>query len=339
MAAPSPTQRALTPRDVEALVAWSFGEGVRVVGCGPLSGGGFAAVWWVRLDDGRTVVLKTSPPAHARLLRYERDLLDVEVGYFRLVAERAPHLPVPRVLAHGHDPALLDGGWLFLSLLPGDSLATLAEATGRPGHEAHDDHATVREEFGAMIAGLHRITGDHFGYDGARRAAATWPEAFAGIIEDLLADAVDWDITLPVPADDVRATVRRHADALATVARPALVQFDNWNGNVLAAPDADGVLRLTGMVDGERYLWGDPLVDLVSPVMFRRIEDAPDDAYLRGYGPVVFDESARRRLGLYRMHLYLLMNVEMPSRGVFREDDPGRYEFFATMLRQQVAEL
>ena len=65
---PSPTRRTLTPADIESLTRASFDDGTRVVDCGPLSGGGFAAVWWVRLGDGRTVVLKTSPPAHVTLL-------------------------------------------------------------------------------------------------------------------------------------------------------------------------------------------------------------------------------------------------------------------------------
>ncbi|MCM0677840.1 aminoglycoside phosphotransferase family protein, partial [Micromonospora phytophila] len=68
----SPTQRVLSPDDVAGYVRASFGNGHRMVGCGPLGGGGFATVWWVRLADGREVVLKVAPPTGTRLLRYER---------------------------------------------------------------------------------------------------------------------------------------------------------------------------------------------------------------------------------------------------------------------------
>ena len=120
----------------------------------------------------------------------------------------------------------------------------------------------------------------------------------------------------------------RHADVLDEVRRPALLHFDCWDGNVLAAPDRDGRLRLRGLVDGERFLYGDPLLDLVSPLLFRRVEDEPEHPLLRGYQaaaaePLVLDASARRRLGLYRLHLYLLMTVEMPSRGDDRAE-PSR---------------
>ena len=82
--------------DVERLVAASFGAHERVLDAGPLSGGGFAAVWWITLSDRRTVVLKASPPAHVPLLAYEQGLLSAEARYYRLVGLHAPQVPVPQ---------------------------------------------------------------------------------------------------------------------------------------------------------------------------------------------------------------------------------------------------
>lgn len=64
---------------------------------------------------------------------------------------------------------------------------------------------------------------------------------------------------------------------LDVVRSPALLHLDGWAGNVLAVDGPDGTHRLGGLVDGERYLWGDPLMDLVSPLLFRRVEDEPDE--------------------------------------------------------------
>ena len=74
-----------------------------------------------------------------------------------------------------------------------------------------------------------------------------------------------------------------------------MLHFDCWDGNVLAAPDRDGRLRLRGLVDGERFLYGDPLLDLVSPLLFRRVEDEPEHPLLRGY-----QATARRTAGAGR---------------------------------------
>ncbi len=42
---------------------------------------------------------------------------------------------------------------------------------------------------------------------------------------------------------------------------------------------------------------------------------------------------------LYRLHLYLLMIVEMPSRGMLREEDSDRYDRLAALLDEQLTEL
>ncbi|MEV4497398.1 aminoglycoside phosphotransferase family protein [Micromonospora arborensis] len=332
----SPTQRRITSDDVAYLLRASFGSHTRVRDTGPLTGGGYATVWWALLDDDSRVVLKLAPPAGTPLLRYERGLCAAEARYFRLVADHAPQVPVPPVLHHGTDPAY--GEWLVTALLPGRSLRELAEAG------VVVDDGPARYDLGVALAALHRVTGDRFGYDGDRADGSTWRAAFTAMLDALLADATEWNVRLPVPRERLHALVGSHADVLDEVRRPALLHFDCWDGNVLAAPDADGRLRLCGLVDGERFLYGDPLLDLVSPVLFRRVEDDPEQPLLRGYRaaavePVALDASARRRLGLYRLHLYLLMTVEMPSRGMTAQSHPQRHARLATLLESELAAL
>lgn len=328
----SPTQRSLDPDQVRRYVAASLGPAARVTGAGPLSGGGFAAVWWVTLADGRAVVLKVGPPPQVPLLRYERDMIGAEARYLRLVAARAPGVPVPPLLHHGSDPEL--GDWLITGLLPGRSLWELTAAGA--------DTDAVRAAFAGALAALHGVTGDRYGYDGGRAGGATWRAAYTAMVDDLLADAADWRVPLPVPAARIRDLVDRHAAVLDAVRRPALLHFDGWAGNVLAVDGPDGTPRLTGLVDGERHLWGDPLMDLVSPLLFRRVEDEPDDPFVRAYrtvAPFPLDAPVRRRLGLYRLHLYLLMTVEMPSRGITAESDPWRVARLAELLDQELSDL
>ncbi|MEU8179364.1 aminoglycoside phosphotransferase family protein [Micromonospora sp. NPDC049044] len=332
----SPTQRPLTGDDVAYLLRASFGPHTRVRDAGPLAGGGYATVWWAHLDDDRRVVLKLAPPPGTPLLRYEQGLCAAEARYFRLVAEHAPQVPVPSVLRHGTDPAY--GEWLVTRMLPGRSLSELA------GADPAVDDGPVRADLGAALAALHRVTGDRFGYDDDRAGGATWRAAFTAMLDALLADATDWNVRLPFTPQHLHALVDRHADVLDEVRRPALLHFDCWDGNVLAEPDSDGRLRLSGLVDGERFLYGDPLLDLVSPLLFRRAEDEPEHPLLRGYRsasaePLLLDASAHHRLGLYRLHLYLLMTAEMPSRGMTVHSHPGRHARLAELLDQEVAAL
>lgn len=297
----SPTHRELHIADIDRLVR--RGLDTAVVNAAELTGGGFAAVWRAGLADGRDVVVKVGPPADARLLGYERGLIAAEAQYFRLTAGAAP---VPDVLAEGD-------GWLITSLLPG---RPITEAEG-------EDAGPVREQLGAAVARIHQVTGSHFGYTGDRAAGPDWPSAFRAMIDGLLADAAAWEV--PVPRMDLPFSV------LGSVTRPALLHFDLWDGNVLAVGD-----RLTGLVDGERYLYGDPLLDLISPALFRRIEDEPDHPFLRGY-PVDLDDPARTRLILYRAHLYLLMLAEGPSRGIPVGGE--RHDFITGLLTEELSRL
>jgi hypothetical protein len=163
------------------------------------------------------------------------------------------------------------------------------------------------------MAKAHTVTGELFGYPGGNRPrGANWPDVFGEMVEDLLADAVDWDVILPIEPQRIRGFVRAGGDALARIRRPALVHFDLWDGNVLCE---DG--RLTGLVDGERYLYGDPLIDFVSPAISHPLTEIASHPFTAGYEPAVeWDEAAMTRLALYRMHLFLLMVVEGPSRGM-----------------------
>ncbi|WP_433797237.1 phosphotransferase family protein [Actinoplanes sp. CA-252034] len=317
MTALSPTQRVLDATDVDRLIATALPER-RVVGSGPLTGGGFATVWWARLDDGADVVVKVGPRPEARLLRYEQDMIGAEGRYLRRLAAEAPEVPVPRVLYACPD-------FLVTGRLPGVNLALAGDDV---------DDVPVREAFGAALARVHRLTGDRFGYDAGRTGAPTWSAAFHAMIADLLDDAADWDVELPATPGRIRDLITRHERLLDTVRRPALLHFDGWDGNLLVD---DG--RLTGFVDGERFLHGDPLLDFTSAALFRRIEDEPDNPFVRGYGGVRFDAPARRRLSLYRLHLYLLMTVEMPSRRITREGHPERYARLAELLDTELSEL
>ncbi|MET7426556.1 aminoglycoside phosphotransferase family protein [Dactylosporangium sp. NPDC005555] len=315
----SPTQRLYTEQDMAALLHERFG--LQTIHCGPLSGGTFATVWRATLGDGRDVAVKVGPPAGVPLLRYERGVIAAEARYYRTVGAATTHVPVPPVLFEDDDVVVV-------GLLPGRPLTELGdEATGE----------AVREQLGVALRHLHGITGEHFGYDGdGRPSGPSWPSAFTAMTAGLLADARDWAVHLPLTDEEFLATIDRHADALAEVDRPALVHFDLWDGNVLC----DGG-RLTGLVDGERYFWGDPLYDFVSTAIGRRMEDLPDHPVLRGYhgGPYTFSDTQRRRLMLYRLQFSTLLLAEMPSRGVVGEEARDRREWVTPQLLADLRDL
>ena len=219
-----------------------------------LDGGMFASTFRVDLTDGRRLVVKITSADTSRLLRYEHGILGTEEAVYRRVADR-PDLLMPRVVHSDFSRAVLDGDALVVTFLGGDVWSTLP-----PLDEAAT--ARVRHALGAFMARLHTVTGDAFGYPASASglSAATWPGAFGLMVEALLADAETWGVELP--GATLRAAVARHHDALAGVTVPSLVHTDLWPGNLFLTPDASSTLRLSGVIDTERCLWGDPLYEL-----------------------------------------------------------------------------
>ncbi len=220
----------------------------------PLDGGMFASTYRVDLTDGRRCVVKVTSADTSRLLRYEHGILGTEEQVYRRATAR-PDLLMPRVLHSDFSREVVDGDALVVTFLDGDVWNTLPPLDG-----AATDR--VQHDLGAFMARLHTVTGESFGYPAPASGLSdpTWPEAFGRMVEALLADAETWGVELP--ADMLRGALVRHHDALAEVTVAALVHTDLWPGNLFLSPDQSSALRLSGVIDTERSLWGDPLYEL-----------------------------------------------------------------------------
>lgn len=273
-----------------------------VVSAEQLGGGTYNTAIRLRLADGRRLVLKIAPPETG--LSYEHDLLATEAEYYRRTSG-----PLPSVVGAGP-------GFLLMTELP-----------GVPWAEAPDADPRRRAELGGIVAGLHRTTGDGFGYP-QDPPHPTWPKAFTAMTDAVLADAVRFGVRLPRPAAEIAHLVRRHEPLLELVSTPVLVHFDLWNGNILL----DGP-RISGIIDAERAFWGDPLAEFVSLTLFRDLDEPLVSGYRDAGGPARFDLPSRRRLALYRVYLDLIMLVEMTPR---RDSNAKRARFLTTRLTEDL---
>ncbi len=286
--------------------------GVSAAGVDELADGMYNAAYRVGLQNGGQVVVKVAPPDDLPRLGYEDALMRSEVSYYAHAAGRAP---VPAVLAEDFTRRLIDRDVIFLSFLDGAPLQ-------RIGRDLTDlGRATVRAELGTAVARLHEVRGESFGYDRPDDRDAlqgdTWGEAFGRMWDAVVSDVMRYRVRIGPTEELLRSTVRRHRALLDKVSAPALVHFDLWDGNVFAAQDGDSA-RLTGLIDGERMFWGDPLAELVSTSLFR--DPAKDVAFNVAYARAggrewAFDEDQRTRLALYDAYVCMLMLAEAVPRG------------------------
>lgn len=269
-----------------------------------LHDGWFNVAYLVHLADDQTVVLKIAPPPGAEVMAYEQDIITTEVTTMRLVHQN-PAIPVPEIYAFDTSGELCDAPYFFMEQLHGDNLHHV-----RGELEAETARA-IREQTGAIVREINAFTGDWFGYPGnPDLRAATWPAAFETIMDSVLADAARKDADCGIDHDRIRAAIAEHRRALNEVTIPRLVHWDAWDPNWFVR---DG--RVVGLLDFERALWADPLME----AQFRTFGGPANDA-MRGYGTTTLTPAEERRCQLYTLHLGLVMNTECAYRNYDTDD-------------------
>lgn len=325
------TKRRIDEGTLSALVREAFGPAARVSESAELNDGFFNTAFRVLLDDGRDVVLKISPAPGTALLTYERDIMRAEAVFFQEAGTSG--IPLPEVLYTGFGRTTLDGDFIVLSALDGVTWDSVSRAL------TDQDKAALHTELGRMVAHLHTVTNavGRFGYPAVSELSApSWPEAFSAMLDGLLRDAQAFDVALPLPARRLRDLARENSGSLAEITEPTLVHFDLWPGNIfVSAPDGGTPRRITGLIDGERAIWGDPLMEFVGMDVFGRADQHPDvvAGYLGAGGRMERGESADRRLALYHLYMHLLLLIEMAPRGY---TDPAYVEWIGGESPQRV---
>ena len=293
----SQTKNVKSRDEINALARHAFGVGLapgQAALC-ELADGWFNAVHELALADGRRVVLKIAPPPGAPVMTYERELMATEVATMRLV-KSDPAIPVPAVLFHDESRHLCDAPYFFMEKVPGANLDHVREAL------SPDEASMVDRHVGEVVRAINRFRGEWFGMPGhPDLRAPTWREAFGRIVDSVLQDAARRDVVFPRSVGAIRSLVERHAPTLDAVREPCLVHWDAWDKNFFVSGG-----RVTGLIDFERALWADPLME----AQFRALSwDGVSDA-LRGYGRTTFTREELVRCRLYTLHLALVMHTE-----------------------------
>jgi aminoglycoside phosphotransferase (APT) family kinase protein len=292
---------SLTPAQLTALLA-PLGE---ISHSAPLTGGMFAATSAVTLTDGARIVVKATPTDARTLCRYEHGIAASEALVYGMLAGSAP---VPEVLMTDFTRSVVDADIVVTRHLPGrvwNDLELDASQT-----------ACVRRRLGALMAELHRVPAPAFGYPAPETGMRCddWHSAIIAMFDGILRDAAESGTTLPEAR--VRAVLDRHGHVLDAVTAPVVVHNDLWPANVFLDDD----LRIVGLIDTERTVWGDALFDLVGANQMA--EQGAEEQIIEGNtdaGGVLAAQLASPngsiRLALYRLYYRLILATEIDIRG------------------------
>jgi aminoglycoside phosphotransferase (APT) family kinase protein len=306
------THVRLSRDHVGALTRSMLGSSARVERIGALRGGMIHTCIGIRLSDGCDLVLKIAPPPSYVGLTCEHEAMRAEIDFLGRAAEAG--IPVPALVAVDFSRTVIGSDCFLMRRLPGRSLQRVRRWLSQGALRG------VRRQLGRAVARIASIRGSTFGHTspGAGTAAPTWREAYTNMVRTLLHDAARLGVTLPVSHDAIAALVFAAAPTLDAVLTPSLVHFDLWDGNIMIDLSGSGP-RLSGLLDPEHALWGDPYAEFASLALYRDIER--DEALLSAWAeasgrPVVFDRVSRVRVLLGQLYLYLLQFIDPVAHGL-----------------------
>jgi aminoglycoside phosphotransferase (APT) family kinase protein len=244
-------------------------------------------------------VLRIAPPdERSRVLFYEHQMMRQEPALHARLREQTD-MPVPAILANDFSHSEIDCDYLLMEQMPGTPLAGHADLSA-----ATRDN--ILREVGRCLCQVHALTGERYGYVGEHRPMEPqpdWASAFQVMWHSLLDDVERCGGYSPTEAAHMRRLADRHIKVFDRHVPAHLLHMDVWAENILA--DEHG--RLTGLIDWDRALWGDPEIEF-AVLDYCGISEP---AFWDGYGAVreLSPEAEMRRVFylLYEVQKYIVI--------------------------------
>jgi aminoglycoside phosphotransferase (APT) family kinase protein len=264
----------VSPAQAQAIVD-RLGAGQTVAQISKLQGGAIGAIYEIGLMDGAlSLVLKLYPESlHWKMQK--------EVNVCALLSGRLG-VPVPRVLVADDTKSVIGPNFVLMNKLDGAVLRTLEPAL------SDTELFSAYSQIGQVLRKIHGISMQSFGYigpNGVWTAHASNRAYMSLQFETKLTEFVERGGN-PALGDRLRAIVVERTYLLDACTGARLCHYDFHSGNVLAESNG-GTLRLSGILDFESAIAGDPLMDIAKALYYFTPEDEPKKAgLLAGYGAI-----------------------------------------------------
>ncbi len=281
----------------------------------PITTGKFNTSFFVSAET-EDLVLRIAPPRNAVFLFYERDMMRQEPQIHTLLREKTS-VPVAQIFAFDDTLSLIDRDYMLMERLPG------APLTDMPGA----DFNAVLRQIGQYLAQTHGLTAETYGYLGAHHPMdprTTWVEAFETMWNRLIDDIVSVGHYSDGESRTFRTLLDRHLPLFDRPIPSSLLHMDIWHQNILVDPDG----TVTGLIDWDRGLWGDPEIEF-AVLDYCGISEP---AFWEGYGKTR-DLSPEARVRQVFYLLYELQKYIVIRQG--RNHDPAG----ARRYKQQVMDI
>ncbi|MBS3762524.1 MAG: aminoglycoside phosphotransferase family protein [Planctomycetes bacterium] len=214
----------------------------------PIRTGKFNTSYYVR-GDGEQMVLRIAPSPESVFCFYEKDMMRQEPEIHSRLREET-EVPVAEIFAFDDTKETIGRDYLLMERLPGRALT---DARGV-------DQSRVLHQVGEYLARTHELSIDRYGYVGPHkpmRPQDSWVEAFQVMWNKLIDDVVDVGHYDEDESSLLRRLLEDNLELFDRDGPARLLHMDIWSQNILV----DSKSRVTGLVDWDRALWGDPEIE------------------------------------------------------------------------------
>lgn len=211
----------------------------------PLGDGEFNAVYEVTAD--KNYVLKIAPNAKTPILTYEKDMMKAELYWYGIIRENTD-IRVPVVYYRDFSKELIQADWFIMEKLE-----------GKQRNKTDIDKRLITEKTAKMVAQIHNIHNDKFGYI-QNELFDNWYEALYSIIKNLLNDAKKAG-KKSKNGERLLKYSQKYKEILINVPC-SMINYDLWDANVLCTKNEKGETDFS-WIDPERSFWGDRIFDFL----------------------------------------------------------------------------
>ena len=242
----SKTKYEATKEEIKEL--FSFHKVGSVLDISPLGNGEFNAAYKASCDNGISYALKIAPPDDSRVLSYEKNMMESEVFWYKQMHDKTDIL-CPRVYVYDPSKTIIKSSCFIMEMMEGEPLWAVDFSA--------DEYEEVQKQKIGMLAKIHKISNDGFGYI-QTGLKASWYEALRNMAAGLVKDCKDLGYETPDGEQFIKY-IDKNERLLRTV--PCrMVNFDLWDSNVLYNANTGKIC----WIDPERGFWGDPVADFIT---------------------------------------------------------------------------
>lgn len=214
-----------------------------------LSAGEFNSAYHVTAN-GAEYVLKIAPKDNSNTLTYESDIMAREVEFYRLIADNTD-VKTPKIYHYDDTLLIIPTKYFIMEMLDSRPLNTVKLSKL--------ERQSVSKLTGEMVAKLHTIKGDGFGYE-QNGLYSSWYLALRSMVENLINDCARLNKKCK-KGTKLLKFIDMSKGILEKV-EPIYTHYDIWDGNIFYK-NTNGDIELT-LIDTERGFWGDGIGDFVS---------------------------------------------------------------------------